>query len=95
MEKKSDSNITWAERYCVLDGKEFRYYYNERDAARKENALSLVPLRCIYSIVPLDERERFNKNFAFYVRSSSWVKKAKEMPDRQFFFAAGSDAELE
>jgi adenylate cyclase 10 len=32
LEKKSDSNITWAERFCVLDGKEFRYYYNEKDA---------------------------------------------------------------
>lgn len=32
LEKKSDQNITWAKRYCVMDGREFRYYYNELDA---------------------------------------------------------------
>jgi hypothetical protein len=65
LEKKSDSNITWADRYCVLDGKEIRYYYTEKDAIKKENMLSLVPLRYIHNILPLNEREKYNKNYAF------------------------------
>ena len=95
LEKKSDSNITWAERYCVLDGKEFRYYYNEKDAKRKENILSLVPLKYIYNIVPLNEKEKYNKNFVFYLNATTWIKKNKEMPDRIFYFAANDDDSLE
>ena len=65
LEKKSDSNFTWAERYCVLDGKEIRYYYTADDASKKENMLSMIPLRNIYNVVPLNEREKFNKAFLF------------------------------
>lgn len=57
--------------------------------------LSLVPLKFIYNIVPLNEREKFNKNFVFYLNATTWVKKNKEMPDRQFYFAASNDDELE
>jgi len=79
----------------VLDGKEIRYYYNEKDAIRKENCLSVVPLRYIYSIVPLNEKEKYNKNYGFYINASSWVKKNKEMTDRKFYFAANDDDSLE
>jgi hypothetical protein len=32
LEKKSDKNITWAKRYCIMNGREFRYYYTEQEA---------------------------------------------------------------
>jgi hypothetical protein len=65
LEKKSDSNITWADRYCILDGKEFRYYYSERDAKRKDNPLSVITLKNLYYVEAMNERERYNKNFVF------------------------------
>lgn len=29
LEKKSKQNVTWAPRYFIIDGKEFRCYYNK------------------------------------------------------------------
>lgn len=31
LEKKSDANVTWADRFCLMSGKDFRYYYTEDD----------------------------------------------------------------
>jgi adenylate cyclase 10 len=32
LDKKSGKNYTWAMRYCVMDGKEFKYYYGFKES---------------------------------------------------------------
>lgn len=66
LEKKSEKNVTWSERFCVMTGRDFRYYYTElhfkNDAT---DFLGSIPLKSIYGILPLNEREKGNKVNAF------------------------------
>lgn len=48
LDKKSDKNITWSERYCVLDGKELKYYYTEDDYIKNITPLSAITLKNLY-----------------------------------------------
>jgi adenylate cyclase 10 len=89
LEKKSDANVTWAGRFCVMSGKDFRYYYKEEDFnERFSNPLGIIPLKAIYNIMPLNEGEKGNKPYAFQICSSSWQKKNSDMEERKFYFAA-------
>lgn len=75
LEKKSDKNFTWALRFCVMDQREFRYYYQEKDAIQKREPLCTIMLKHIYAILPLNEGEKVNKNWAFQLNISAWYKK--------------------
>lgn len=78
-----------------MDGKEFRYYYTEQDAIFKREPLSSIPLKWIYSIVPLEENERYNKQYAFQMSVTGWMKKSKEMGERKFYLACKDEDTLE
>lgn len=95
LEKKSDSNITWNSRYCVLDGKAFSFYLSQADAKKKENPLSVITLKNIYYVEAMNDRQRFNKNNVFQLNCTSWIKKNAEKGERKFFFAVALVEELE
>lgn len=95
MVKKSDKNYTWADRYCVMDGKEFRYYYTKSDARQEKEPLCTILLKHIYTIEALDENEGYHKPYSFSINCTGWIKKMKEMNERKFYFAADSNENLE
>jgi len=55
LDKKSNSNFTWVSRFCVLDGKEFRFYISEAEAKKKENPLSVITLKNIYYVEAMND----------------------------------------
>ena len=65
MEKKSDSNVTWAERYCLLDGKEFKYYYSKSHFIKGDIPLSTIPLRNIYNVIALFDKDKSGRDNVF------------------------------
>ena len=65
LQKKSDQSITWAQRWCVIDGKEFRYYYEESEVSQRREPLCVILLKHINSVLPLNEKEKDNKDWAF------------------------------
>jgi adenylate cyclase 10 len=92
--KKSKSAFTWASRYCVMDGKEFKFYYTVKDAQDHQiQPLCTVLLRNINAIVPLNEKD--GHHFAFYIACSSWYKRTKEFNERKFYFAARDELTLQ
>lgn len=79
-----------------MTGKDFRYYYTPEDFKNKVNdPLGIIPLKQIYGIYPLNEKEKGNKGFAFQIQASGWIKKNKEMEERKFYFAANDNTVLE
>lgn len=78
-----------------MDGKEFKYYYSVKEA-QENQALTLCSflLKNIYAIVALNDGEKTNKNFAFYISCSSWFKGNKEQRERKFYFAAYDELSL-
>ncbi|CAD8124494.1 unnamed protein product [Paramecium sonneborni] len=96
LKKKSDKNVTWAERYCQMTQKELKYYYSEQDYHRSpQNALGTIILSSIYQIVPLNDKEKVNSKFAFEIRTGNWFKRQKLMPRRDFYFSATSEEQME
>ncbi|CAD8122137.1 unnamed protein product [Paramecium sonneborni] len=96
LKKKSDKNVTWAERYCLMTQKEFKYYYSELDYHRQpQNALGTINLSSIYQIVPLNDKEKVNSKYAFEIRTGGWFKRQKLMPRRDFYFSAISEEGME
>lgn len=75
--------------------KEFKYYYNQDDYLNNKEPLGAMLLKNIFNLMPLNEKQQGNKLYAFQVSASSWIKKAREMPIRKFFFAALSEDILE
>ncbi|CAD8109893.1 unnamed protein product [Paramecium primaurelia] len=96
LKKKSDKNVTWAERYCLMTQKELKYYYSEQDYQRQpQNALATIILSSIYQIVPLNDKEKVNQKYVFEIRTGNWFKKQKLMQRRDFYFSANSDESME
>jgi adenylate cyclase 10 len=95
LEKKSDANISWAPRFVLLSSRELKYYYSKEDCSNGIEALGTIPLKSIFGVQPLNEREKGNKSWAFQIQASSWWKKSVEMPVRTFYFAASSEDLLE
>ncbi|CAD8204339.1 unnamed protein product [Paramecium octaurelia] len=96
LKKKSDKNVTWAERYCLMTQKELKYYYSEQDYHRQpQNALATIMLSSIYQIVPLNDKEKVNQKYAFEIRTGNWFKRQKLMPRRDFYFSASSEELME
>ncbi|KAM3140572.1 hypothetical protein pb186bvf_007384 [Paramecium bursaria] len=95
LEKKSDSNVTWAERYCLLDGKEFKYYYSKSHFIKGDIPLSTIPLRNIYNVIALFDKDKSGRDNVFQLSSTIWYKKNKEMSDRKFLFNAKNEEQLE
>lgn len=95
LEKKSDHGFSWAQRYCVMNGKEFRYYHT-RQEAKNPNSQPLCSflLRNMYSIMPLNEGTQ-NKAHVFCINLSGWYKKNEEMPERKFYFAVQDELSLQ
>lgn len=59
LEKKSDANVSWASRYCLMTVRDFRYYYSaELYHENVDNALGIIPLKAIYTILPLNDQEQ-------------------------------------
>ena len=49
-----------------MTGRDFRYYYTPENIKNSVNtALGIIPLKSIYSVLPLNENEKVNKPFAF------------------------------
>ncbi|CAD8172324.1 unnamed protein product [Paramecium pentaurelia] len=95
LEKKSKQNVSWAPRYWVLDGKEMRCYYTKQDMLKKELPLCTIPLKGIYSVIPLDVREQGETNFPLSISSTLWYKKNKEMGERRFLLNSKNVEDLE
>ena len=95
LDKKSDRGYTWSKRFCILNSKEFKYFYSEEAAKNEEAALGTFALKNIYSIMPITEKEAKGKLFAFVIYVGSWLKKDKEMGIREFYFSAVDNDELE
>lgn len=92
LDKKSDKNITWSERYCVLDGKELKYYYTEDDYIKNITPLSAITLKNLYQVEAVDEHK---KNFVFFITATSWIKKNIDKGGRKFYFATMNIESLE
>ena len=99
LDKKSDRGYKWSSRYCVMNTREFKYYYSEEDYARKDPSLDeplgTIPFKNIFQIMPLKETESKGKAYAFVIYVGSWQKKEKDMGIREFYFSAYSNDELE
>ncbi|KRX10829.1 P-loop containing nucleoside triphosphate hydrolase [Pseudocohnilembus persalinus] len=96
LQKKSDSNVTWADRFTVLSSKDLKYYRDETYyRAKPQEPLGYIPLRNIFQINALNENAIGGKQFAFKISTSGWIKKDKLMESRTFYFAAISDMQLE
>lgn len=95
LEKKSKQNVSWASRYWVLDGKEMRCYYSKQDIQKKELPLCTIPLKGIYSVIPLDLNEKSETNFPLSISSTLWYKKNKEMGERRFLLNSRNVEDLE
>ena len=96
LDKKSDRGYTWAKRFCLMNSKEFKYFYSEEGAKNdNQEALGTFALKNIYSIMPITEKEAKGKLFAFVIYVGSWLKKDKEMGIREFYFSAVDNDELE
>lgn len=80
LEKKSDySKYSWAKRYVVMSTKDIRYYYTLEDSKdRPEDFLGSIPLRFIYEVNLLDQKEYRRKDYPFRIQASTWYKKAKQ-----------------
>ena len=76
LQKKSGLNVTWAQRFCVLTLKEFRYYYFEKDYRQKrEDPLGCIPLKDIYQVEINQLSEVDSKDYVFQIKTSNWLKK--------------------
>lgn len=96
LQKKSDSNVTWANRYTILSSRELRYYYSKEDSLQNpDNYLGAIPLGYIYNIIPLNDKAIGNKQFAFLIAASNWIKKNVDRNQRKFYFAADNYNQLE
>jgi adenylate cyclase 10 len=96
LEKKSDVNVSWAQRYCLMTVKDFRYFYTPDDFKKDpDNPLGIIPLRAIYMILPLNDKEEVNKQNAFQISTSMWIKKQTEMEERKFYFAGLNEEVME
>lgn len=95
LEKKSKQNVSWAPRYWVLDGKEMRCFYSKQDMSKKELPLCTIPLKGMYSIIPLEVRESSETHFPLAISSTLWYKKNKEMGDRRFLLNSKNVEDLE
>lgn len=97
--KKSDRGNKWSKRYCLMNTREFQYYYSEDDYQKNDisvgEALGTIPFKNIFQIMPIKETESKGKEFAFVIYVGSWQKKDKEMGIREFYFSAYSYDELE
>ena len=95
LDKKSDRGRSWAKRFCIINTKDFRYYYSESDHRQNfDNSLGTISLKHIFSIIPLKEGE-VSKKFGFVINTGNWYKKNVEMGIREFYFAAESNDDLE
>ena len=98
LDKKSDRGYKWSKRYCLMNTREFKYYYNEADSNRDssiDQPLGTIPFKNIFQIMPIKETESKGKAYAFVIYVGSWQKKDKDMGIREFYFSAYSDDELE
>ena len=75
-----------------MDGKEFRYYYD--DGCLRGEPLCSIPLRYVYAVLPLEDTE-YNKLYSFQLSVTGWQKKEREMNERKFYFAAEDEEGLE
>lgn len=57
--------------------------------------LGSILLRYMYSLIPLNEKEKYNKSFVFQMSATSWVKRQKELGERRFFYSAENEEALE
>ena len=90
--KKSDKNVSWAKRHTILSNKDLRYWYDLAHAQKTPDMpLGIIPLKSIYSIVPLNEGAIGGKQFPFQISASNWVKKSQLNGERKFSFAAATD----
>lgn len=56
--------------------KDFRYFYNPDDYRKDpDNPLGIIPLKAVYTILPLNDKEEVNKPNAFSMSTSMWIKK--------------------
>jgi hypothetical protein len=52
-------------------------------------------LKAIYTILPLNDKEEVNKQNAFQISTSFWIKKQIEMDERKFYFAGPNEEVME
>lgn len=89
LNKKSDSNITWASRFCVLNSGAFIYYYTrEHYNNARDDPLGFIPLKNIFNILPVADNQFGNRENVFQIYVSNWIKKQKQLGKRDFYFAA-------
>jgi hypothetical protein len=57
--------VTWAERFVIITSKELKYYYRKDDYLAKLEPLGTILLKHIFGLMPLNQRETGNKDWAF------------------------------
>lgn len=83
LDKKSDSNITWANRFCVINSKSFTYYYSRDDYKNsKETYLGAIMLKNIINIFITNQELAGKDKKVFVMTVNGWLKKNKEMGKR-------------
>ena len=92
LRKQGDNlNKKIEDRFVVVTKDELQYYHSEQEF-KIHDALGIIYLKNIGSVVPY-ERSTSANMFEFVVDASSWMKKDIVKEHREFYFAANSEEE--